>query len=197
MHEFLQWIGGGCYLLNKVFFAVAERTRNRGDVVGAQRWRIAAWAVYLVGLPPWVIILVSWRNWIAAAVEASGAPAMALGLILAWRGDTRKPPRWLNILALVCAALGFAASIADFGGITTLNQKLEIGLVSGFLVGTNLLAHGRTSGYLWFVLMHVSCGWLMWIQGYPWLLGQQVASFGFIVYAYAVRRRRAPVPGTA
>lgn len=196
MHEALQWIGGGCYLLNKAFFAAAERTHTRGDVVRARRWRIASWVVYLAGLPPWVIIFVGWRNWIAASVEASGAPSMLLGLILALRGDTRNPPVWLDRVALACIPLGFAYSLYDFGGLTVLNQWLEIGLTSGFLVGTYQLARDRASGYLWFVLMHVTCGWLMEIQGYPWLLAQQVASLGFIVYAYVVRRRRASVPGS-
>lgn len=197
MHEVLQWIGGGCYLLNKVFFAAAERVRTRGDVAGARRWRIVSWAVYLVGLPPWVIIFVSWRNWIAASVEASGAPAMLLGLVLALRGSVGDPPKWLDRIALACIPLGFAYSLYDFGGLTTLTQWLEIGLVLGFLIGTYQLARDRASGYLWFVLMHITCGGLMGIQGYSWLLAQQVVSLGFIVYAYAIRRRRAALPEPA
>ena len=197
MHEVLQWLGGGFYLLNKIFFSFSERARNRRSEALARRWRIASWAVYLVGLPPWVIIFVSWRNWIAASVEASGAPSMILGLVLALRGTAKDPPRWLDRLAIVCVPIGFAVSLYDFGGLTALNQWLEIGLVSGFLLGTYQLARDRASGYLWFVLMHVSCGWLMWIQGYPWLLGQQVVSLGFIVYAYVARRRRSPALRTA
>ncbi len=154
-------------------------------------WRIAAWVVYLVGLPPWLIIFASWRNWIAAIVEASGAPAMALGLVIAWRGSTDEAPAWLKHLAFVAAPIGIAVSAADFGGLTTLSQWLEIGLVAGYLVGTSLIAYEYASGYLWFVLMHVSCGWLMWIQGYPWLLAQQVVSLAFILDAYVQRRRRA------
>lgn len=189
MHALLQWLGGGFYLLNKIFFSFSERASLRGNERLARRWRIASWAVYLVGLPPWVIIFVSWRNWIAASVEASGAPAMFLGLVLALRGTAKDPPKWLDRLALVCVPLGFAVSLYDFGGLKTLNQWLEIGLTSGFLVGTYQLARDRASGYLWFVLMHVTCGWLMHIQGYPWLLAQQVASLGFILDAYVTCRR--------
>ncbi len=190
MHEVLQWLGGGLYLLNKIFFSFSERARNRKDAALARRWRIAAWAVYFVGLPPWLIIFVSWRNWIAAIVEASGAPAMALGFVIAWRGSTDEAPAWLKYLAFIAAPVGIAVSVVDFGGLTTPNQWLEIGLVAGYLVGTSLIAYEYASGYLWFVLMHVSCGWLMWIQGYPWLLAQQVVSLAFILDAYAQRRRR-------
>ncbi|MEK7164438.1 MAG: hypothetical protein AAB779_00665, partial [Patescibacteria group bacterium] len=146
--------------------------------------------VYLAGLPPWVTIFVGSRNWIAASVEASGAPAMLLGLIIALRGTTKKPPRWLDHLALICIPLGFSYSLYDFGGLNTLNQWLEIGLVAGFLVGTYLLAKERASGYLWYVLMHISCGWLMWIQDYPWLFIQQAASLVFIADAYRATRSR-------
>ena len=64
----LQWLGGGFYLLNKVFLSFSERARTRGLPGAARRWRIAAWAIYLFGLPPWVIIFLGQRNWIAASV---------------------------------------------------------------------------------------------------------------------------------
>lgn len=190
MHQVLQWLGGGFYLLNKIFLSFSERARNRGDETRARKWRIASWAVYLIGLPPWVIIFVSWRKWIAASVEASGAPAMVLGLVIALRGTTKNLPRWLDHLARVCIPLGFGYSLYDFGGITTINQWLEIGLVLGFLAGTYLLAKERASGYLWYVLMHVTAGWLMWIQGYPWLFLQQLVSLVFIVDAYRMSQKR-------
>ena len=190
MHQVLQWLGGGVYLLNKIFLSFSEHTRNGGNIVRARKWRIASWAVYLAGLFPWVLIFVSWRNWIAASVEASGAPAMFLGLVTSLRGTTKNPPRWLDKLALICIPFGFVYSLYDFGGLNTINQWLEIGLVVGFLIGTYLLAKERASGYLWYVLMHISCGWLMWIQGYPWLFLQQVVSLGFIVDAYRMTRQR-------
>jgi hypothetical protein len=92
LHQLLQWLWGGFYLLNKIFLSFSEHARNQGNETWARKWRIAAWAVYLAGLPAWIIILVSWRDWIAASVEASGAPAMLLGLVLALRGTTSNPP---------------------------------------------------------------------------------------------------------
>lgn len=134
----------------------------------------------------------SWRNWIAAGVEASGAPSMLLGLVTALRGDPKKAPRWLDRLAFTCIPFGFAYSLYDFGGLNTLRQWLEIGLVVGFLVGTYQLAKERPSGYLWFVLMHISCGALMYIQGYLWLVLQQVISLGFIADAWLTQRKTNP-----
>lgn len=191
LDKLLQWLGGGLYLLNKIFFSIAERSEWRGNTAAARKWRIASWIVYLAGLGPWVVIFVRWHNWIAASVEASGVPAMVLGLVTAiTTGESKKVPRWLDLLAGVCIVLGFGVSLYDFGGLTTINQWLEIGLVVGFLVGTYLLAKKRSSGYLWFVLMHISAGSLMWVQGYPWLLAQQVVSLGFIVDAYRVSQRK-------
>lgn len=184
----LQWIGGACYLLNKICLWFSERDRRAGNESRRRRWRIASWAVYLVGLPAWVLIFIEWHNWIAASVEASGAPAMLLGLLTAARGTDAKPPRWLDRLALACIPLGFGHSLWDFGGFATLNQWLETALVLGFLVGTYQLAKERASGYAWYVLMHVACGWLMWIQGYPWLFLQQIVSLVFIVDAWRVQR---------
>ncbi len=189
MQLLLQWLGGGFYLLNKIFFSFSERRQRRGDARLAKKWRIASWAVYLVGLPPWVIIFIYWHNWIAASVEASGAPSMVLGLVMAMRGHQSSPPRWLNRIAYVCIPIGLAISLYDFGGITTLNQCLEIGLVAGFLIGTYQLALHRYSGYLWYILMHVACGWLMWIQQFPWLAAQQAVSLLFIFDAYWVASR--------
>ncbi len=186
----LQYLGGIFYLLNKIFFSFSEHAHNRGDIGKKRNWKIASWAVYLIGLPPWVIIFVKERNWIAASVETSGAPAMVLGLVIAIRGITKKPPRWLDHLAVICIALGFTYSLYDFGGLKTVNQWLEVGLVSGFLIGTYMLAKERSGGYLWYVLMHVACGWLMYIENYPWLFVQQIISLGFIVDAYRMTQKQ-------
>ncbi len=192
MDQLLQWIGGVFYLLNKIFLSLSERADHQGNVVRKRAWRIASWAVYLVGLPAWVIIFMDERNrnWIAASVEASGAPAMLLGLVLSIRGMEKGAPKWLDRSALICIPLGFSYSFYDFGGFYTLTQWLETALVMGFLIGTYLLAKERAFGYLWYVLMHVSCGWLMWIQGYSWLFIQQVASLAFILDAYLMTRRK-------
>lgn len=184
----LKWVGGVGYLLNKVFFSFAERMKKKSRVVIARRWRIAAWFVYLIGLPPWVILFASWRNWIAAGVELSGGPSMLLGLIIAVRGSGKKPPRWLDRGALFLIPIGFLYSLYDFGGFTSLNQLLEVGLVIGFLLGTYQLAKQQRSGYLWFVVMHISCAWLMLIQDSPWLYRHQIISLVFILDAYLMSR---------
>ncbi len=178
------------YLLQKVFLWAAERSQDHKDEVRERRWRIAAWAVYMVGLPPWMIIFIREHNWIAGLVEASGFPAMVLGLAIAIRGSQEKLPPWIYKLAIICAVLGFGASLYDFRGIKTLNQWLEIGLVLGYLIGTYQLAIERANGYAWYVLMHVCCGLLMWIQHSPWLCLQQVASLIFIVAAYRRNHQR-------
>ncbi|MFH0779356.1 MAG: hypothetical protein V1928_00680 [Parcubacteria group bacterium] len=190
MLQILQWLAGGFYLLNKVFLFFSERSKNNGNAASARKWRIASWVVYLAGLIPWVILFIVWRNWIAASVELSGAPAMVLGLVIALRGTTKNPPVWLDRIALICIPLGFAYSFYDFGGLNTINQWLEIALVAGFLIGTYLLAKEKSSGYLWYVLMHVACSWLMYIQGSVWLFVQQIISLIFIFDAYRLTRQR-------
>ena len=187
--QVLQWLGGGFYLLNKIFLSFSEHALLRENQNWRKKWRISSWVVYLLGLPPWVIIFIKERNWIAASVEAGGAPAMILGLVMALRGKESKAPPLLKRTAQVSIAFGFAYSLYDFGGLNTVNQWLEVGLVVGYLVGTYLLALEKMSGYLWYVLMHVACGWLMWIQGYPWLFLQQVVSLVFIFDAYRVAKR--------
>jgi hypothetical protein len=114
---------------------------------------------------------------------------MILGLVNALRGIERTP-KWLDRLALVCAVVGIAYSLYDFGGVTTLNQVLELGVISGVLTGTYLLAKQRPAGYLWYMLMNGSTAALMGIQGYPWLVLQQVISFGFVTYAWYVQWRK-------
>lgn len=198
MYVFLQCLAGGCYLLQKVFLSVAERAaQNKNGALAARRWRIWAWAIYIVGLPPWLVLFAGWHNWIAACVEASGGPAMVLGLVVAIQDGKQHTPRWLIITAWVCAGFGLACSLYDFGGLHTSNQWLEIGLTLGFLIGTNDLAVGRARGYLWYILMHVACGALMWIQNSPWLVAQQAISLVFIIDAYRTRLNSAASSATS
>ena len=182
---FLQVWGGGFYLLNKVFFSFAEKSQARRK----RFWRIWAWAVYLAGLPAWVYILASERDWMVAAVELGSAPAMALGLIIAIRG-LGKEPKWLDYFARTFAVLGFCFSLYDFGGITALSQLLEIGVVVGFLAGTYLLAKQRAFGYVFFMLMNGSNAALMYHQDKYFLALQQVISLGVVVYAYISSKRK-------
>lgn len=190
MLQALQWLGGVFYLLNKLFLAFAERAMQHGNDRANRRWRIYSWVAYLFGLPPWVILFALKRDWIAASVETSGLPAMMLGLVLALKGRKAKTPRWLDWLAKAAIMGGFAYSLWDFGGLKTWSQLVEIGLVLGFLVGTYLIALEKASGYLWYVLMHVACGYLMLIQDLPWLFAQQLLSLVFIADAFITTQRQ-------
>ncbi len=125
----------------------------------------------------------------ALSVEAGGSTAMVLGIVVATRGLERTP-RWLDHIALASAVIGIFYSLYDFGGITTLSQMLEIGTVSGFLIGTYLLAKERPVGYLWYMIMNIATGCLMFIQDYPVMAAQQVLSLGFIADAYLTHRRK-------
>ncbi len=189
MQLLFQLWGGGFYLLNKVFLSRSERCQGQARA----RWRKWSWIVYLLGLPAWVVVFVGAKNWIAAAVETSGAAAMVLGLFAAVRG-VGTAPKWLDSLALGGAALGIAYSIYDLGGLRLASQWLELGVVVGFLCGTYLVAKLRPEGYLFFLVMNLSNAALMFIQGYHWLVLQQLLSVAFILDAYLVQARRPPDP---
>lgn len=184
---FLQIWGGLLYLLNKIFFSVVEKSEDDRE---KRQWRIATWVVYIVGLPAWIVIFVQERNWMAAAVEAGGAASMLLGLMNAIRG-IEKNLKWLDWFARIIAVAGIGYSVYDFNGIRTWNQGLELGIVIGFLLGTYLLAQEKPIGYLWFALMNISAGPLMFIEHYPWLFGQQFVSLMFVLDAYYAARKKA------
>jgi hypothetical protein len=190
LNVLLQILAGGFYLLNKIFLAASERAKQSNKSATSRKWRIAAWGIYLLGLPAWVVIFIKERNWIAASVEASGAPSMLLGLIIAVRGLEKGVPKWLDRFAIICIPFGFAYSFYDFGSFTSLTQWLETMLVVSYLVGTYLLANERGNGYLWYIVMHLACGYLMWHQDYPWLVLQQVISLLIIVDAYVTQRHK-------
>ncbi|WP_432737876.1 hypothetical protein [Maridesulfovibrio sp. FT414] len=182
----LQICGGLCYLLNKVFFSRAERATS---LFNRKSWRIRSWIVYLVGLPAWVVVFVSEHNWIAAAVESGGAPAMVSGLIVAWRGQGAAP-RWLDTLAKLSVFAGLGVSMYEYGGLTDISQVLELGIAAGFLLGTYLMAQDSCQGYLWLMLGNISCAALMGTEGFYILMGQQLTSLIFVVDGFLVRRKR-------
>jgi len=190
MSVLIQLIGGIFSLLNKILFSIGERARlnKRSD---PQKWKVYAWISYIIGLFPWVIIFIWEHNWIAASVETSGLPSMVMGLVIALRGgDITKSPKWLDHLATFFIPISIGFSLWDFGGFTALTQWLELGLVVGYVVGTYQLAKQNAQGYLWFVLMHLCCGYLMWMQSYGWLTLQQVVSLAFIADAYLMSRKK-------
>jgi hypothetical protein len=184
-HLILQIWGGLFSLLNKVCFSRAER--NEGEL--KRKWRISAWVSLLVSHPSWIIINFLERNWIVVAVIFGVIPSVIVGLIISVRGRGHEP-KWLDYIARIAAVFGIAYSIYDFGGITTINQMLELGVAVGLLAGTYLLAKQLAIGYLFFALLNISSMALMGIQGYYWLMFQQFISLYFVADAYFVYRRR-------
>ena len=184
----LQLWGGTFYLFNKLFFSKAERAVNQRH---RQKWRLRAWTAYLVGLPPWVFIFISERNWIAAAVESGGVPAMLIGLIAARQDHTQLHEYvWLDHLAKLMILIGLGLSLYEFNGLATLNQFLELGIAAGFLMGTYLLAKSNPQGYFWLKAGNISAALLMMRQGYFLLMAQQVISLSLVIDAYRVQRRK-------
>lgn len=186
MMIFLQLWGATLFLLNKIFFSLAERS---GREQSCKKWRIQAWIVYLIGLPPWVIILISEKNWIAASVEASGAPAMLTGLMIAIKGHGNAP-KWLDHLAVLGVAGGLGLSLVDNEGLTSITQILELGVAAGFLLGTYYSAKQSFSGYYWLMFGSITCGTLMGLQGYPLLMIQQFVSLVLIMDAQRAKKLR-------
>lgn len=181
----LQIWGGVFYLLNKIFFSRAERSKNERL---RRVWRIRSWIVYLAGLPAWVVVFISEHNWIAAGVESGGAPAMTIGLIIAWRGHGNEP-KWLDYVAKLSVLIGLTLSFYEFGGIKTLNQVLELGIAAGFLMGTYMMAKDKVQGYFWLMIGNVSCASLMGLEGFLLLMAQQTVSLFFVTDAYLARRQ--------
>ena len=171
---FLQIAGGLFYFSNKLFFAAAERAKK---ISIKQKWQIAAWVVYLLGVSPWVIIFISEHNWIAAAVESSGIPAMLLGFINVLKQKRNSSlSRLLDILSKIMIIGGLGISLNDFGGITSLNQVIELGIAAGFLFGTYYLAKSSAAGYIWLLIGNIAAALLMLRQGYYILMIQQLLS---------------------
>lgn len=188
----LQAWGGGFYLLNKILFALAERKSDKGK----RQLRLAGWTIYILGVPAWFIILIGKHDWIAAAIEAGGVPAMLFGLFNAYQ-NTASPNKALDTIAALFTyaslVFGLSYSMYDYGGLASVSQLLEIGVMIGFLVGSYLLAKRKTTGWLFFMLMNGSMASLMALQHKPLLSIQQLVSLGFVIYGYmlALRTTRA------
>ncbi|AEF82351.1 hypothetical protein [Leadbettera azotonutricia] len=181
MDLFLQIWGGGGYLLAKILLSHAEGLEKD------RPWRVAGWLAYIIGLPAWVMLLAGKHNWIAAANEAGGAPALVLGLALAWKGLDKAPALadWgVKIFTWIMIVLGLGYSVFFFGGITAFSQILELGVTAGFLLGTYLLAKKKPSGWLFFALMLCSMGTLMYLQGKTILIFQQAISLVFVIRGF-------------
>lgn len=188
MNLVFQIWGGAFYLANKILFALAE---GRGEET-KRKLLIVGWTVYILGVPAWLVILGMDRNWIAASIEAGGVPAMLFGLSNVYH-RVKTPSRRGDLLAsfftYASLALGVGYSLWERGGITSLSQILEIGVMIGFLLGSYLLAKRNAQGWLFFMLMNSSMAALMFMQGKPILGVQQLVSLSFGVYGYVTATR--------
>lgn len=188
MSLLFQLWGGAFYLANKILFAIAQ---GRGPET-KRRLLIAGWTVYILGVPAWLLILGANRNWIAASIEAGGLPAMFFGLYNVYH-RVKTPSRRGDLLAAsftyASLALGVGFSLWERGGLTSLSQLLEIGVMIGFLMGSYLLAKDNARGWLFFVLMNGSMAALMLMQFLPILALQQLLSLFFVIYGYVTATR--------
>lgn len=188
MDLILQIWGGGFYLTNKILFAFAEG--KQGTL--KKNLKVSAWLIYILGVPAWVIILVRHNDWIAASIEAGGIPAMLLGLYNASH-EHQKPHKRFNKVVSLCTwsslALGLTYSLNHYGGITSVSQLLEIGVMLGFLTGSYMMAKNNPTGWLFFMLMNLSMATLMLLQHKPILMTQQLVSLCFVIYGFTKSRR--------
>ena len=183
MEVFLQIWGGGFYLINKICFAFSEGE----DTETGNRIRVFGWLAYILGVPAWVIILIGSQNLIAASIEAGGLPAMFLGLYISWhRGE--KPNdgiyKLVTFLTYIALAVGVINSLYLHGGLTSLSQFLEIGVMFGFLLSGYYIAKQNPVGWLYFMLGNVSMAALTYIEGALILMVQQLVSLIFVIYGY-------------
>lgn len=192
MEFVLQIWGGLFYLTNKICFAFAEGN----DIKRKRQLKIAGWLIYILGVPAWVTILAVKHDWIAASMEAGAIPAMLFGLYNVYK-KLEKPNVFFDIFAsfftYAFIIFGTGYSLYDYGGITSISQLLEIGVMIGFLLGSYLLAKNKTYGWLFFMLMNASMGTLMALQNKPILAFQQAVSLCFVVYGFktAIKHKRA------
>jgi hypothetical protein len=197
MDSFLQIWGGVGFLLNKILLLRSEKLNIQGVENQYKKYQISSWGVYLLSLPPWIVLFAIKQNWIASALELAGAPAMILGLINALQSNCKNINQkskksivqFLEICSIICIIVGVSFSLYDLKGVTRITQILEILLTSSYLIGTYLLATMNAQGYLWYILMHISCGLIMFLQGYFWLFIQQILSLFLVAWSYQIARK--------
>lgn len=189
MDVILQIWGGGFYLINKILFSLSE---NKQDIV-KKKLKIIAWIIYILGVPAWVIILVGQQNWIAGSIEAGAIPAMLLGLYNTYHDHKKQHKRFNQFVSVSIygsIVFGLVHSFNIYGGLTSVTQILEIGVMLGFLLGSYYMAKNNANGWLFFMLMNLSMASLMYLQGYPILIAQQLLSFIFVLYGFQQSRKR-------
>lgn len=188
----LQVWAGSFYLINKILFALAEGKKQETK----RKLKLNGWAIYILGVPAWVLILLSEQNWIAASIESGGIPSMILGLYTVYQ-NSDSPNRLFDKIASFFTygsiTLGVSYSLLDYGGITSFSQILEMGVMFGFLLGSYLLAKNNRTGWLFFMMMNGSMATLMLIQYKPLLAVQQIVSLSFVIYGFWASRKIKPL----
>jgi hypothetical protein len=188
MDLILQIWGGSFYLTNKILFALSEGKHGKTK----KYLKVSGWSFYILGVPAWVIILVGHEDWIAASIEAGGIPAMLLGLYNTCH-DNNRPHKAFNAFVTLCTysslAFGLIYSLSIHGGITSVSQILEVGVMLGFLMGSYFMAKNNPNGWLFFMLMNLSMASLMFLQEKPILMVQQLLSLCFVIYGFNKTRK--------
>ncbi|MDP0561988.1 MAG: hypothetical protein QS721_06540 [Candidatus Endonucleobacter sp. (ex Gigantidas childressi)] len=173
--------GGMFYLSNKIMLAISEGRQGQAK----KSLRIKGWVIYILGVPAWVTILINHHDWIAASIQVGCVPAMLLGIYNTYH-DNKRQNKLFNIIVALCTYLslvfGLGYSVIDHGGITSISQVLEIGVMLGFLFGSYAIARNNAGGWYFFMLMNLSMAALMILQGKPILMAQQLLSLCFVVY---------------
>lgn len=189
MSLFLQIWGGSFYLINKILFSFAEGKQGNSK----KRLKSWGWSIYILGAPAWVILLIDNQSWMAASIEVSGIPAMALGLYNTIN-DNKRSPKLFNTIVFVCTyvalALGVLYSLYVHSGLTSLSQVLEVITMFGFLMGNFYMAKNHARGWLFFMLMNLSMAALMYLHDKPLLTVQQLVSFCFVFYGFNKARKK-------
>lgn len=176
-----QILGGVFYLLNKKFLSLGERDGKK--VLWGFNFKTWSWISFIMGLPFWLILFFIEKNYIALALESSAIPSLILGLINS-KGLNKKEPFWIKYFVIFSVILGLYFSISHYGGLKNLTQISEIIMVSTFLVGTYYLAKGKNIGYVYYIFMHLSCIYLMYLNNFWFLLIQQIISIRYVIDAY-------------
>lgn len=181
-----QILGGGFYLLNKIFLSLGERKGEKKFwKLNMKAW---SWISFLIGIPFWLYLFLIDKNYIALGLESSAIPSLILGLIISIKGLKTKEPLWIKYFVIFSVIFGLYFSIDHYHGLNNLTQISEIVMVSTFLIGTYYLAKQRNIGYLYYILMHIACIYLMYLNEYKGLMLQQLISIGFVIDAYIISK---------
>ncbi|MDR2447820.1 MAG: hypothetical protein LBD58_11145 [Treponema sp.] len=117
-----------------------------------------------MGVPAWVILLAGGRDWIAAAIETAGVPAILLGIVMTWKqnNNQNKIIDW-SVKAFICLVILFGVSYSKyiFNEVKTFSQILEIIIIFAYLASDCLLGKRNPLAWLMFMAGLVSMSVLM------------------------------------